>query len=1369
MADTAYGTSGGIELTEALIERLATEAKEGYDPAQLRPRTRRRGRPPIGSEAAALFQVRLEPELREALAQAADGERTSPSELARHALRSYLDDHPHRQARESLRVPRSRSRQWLADQQLLLRWADTLGARSEFPRLLRRLILETGRGVVKLGFPAGEGVAAGGWDGTVRATEATAFIPRGLSLWELSVEKSVGKKADRDYEKRLSTPDGSPTDSCAYVAASLRRWRDRSTWERRRTAEGRWAAVRAYGLDDIETWLESAPVTHAWISEELGIGPYGLRAAESWWTAWASATTPTVTADLILSGRTAARDEFWKRLAGSPQLTTIAASSVEEVLAFVAAVGAQAEANGDPRLFARTAFVDDLQTWRSLVGSAGQLVLVAASDEVVAEANSGAGHHVVVPTSALNGDLVLPAIDATVAANALRADGVAEDRRAEELGHLARRSLIALRRHIANKPELHQPGWARSPVRREARGILLAGRWSERSRGDQEVLAILTGLKYEQLRDSLVAYSSQEDPFVARVDRSWSLVSPFDAWILLGPHLYEEDLKRFETAVREVLGERDPALDLPADERWRASIDGKIRTFSGDLRQGFAESLALLGVHGHTIDTGGGTSGAAWAAFLVRELLEDANADATCQKWASIADLLPPLAEAAPDAFLEAVRKGVTGPNPLLRDMFTDQGQAGFSGGHSPHTGLLWALENTAWSGDYFGHSIDLLARLAEIDPPSGRLSNRPFNSLTEIYCPWHPETSADIGRRLVVLDVLRKRHGDISWRLMLESLPEFHGTHFPTYEPRFRDWKPSREPVKTVQYLQFVADVVDRLLEDASGVDHWIALLDKLPQLPPRDRERLREALKTEISELRWESGDYAALWEAVRGLIAHHRQFADADWALPEEELRLIGEIEATIEPTDAVVQAAWLFADHMPDLGDHRRRHDFQEYESVLAQRRRDAVADVLRFPGLEGVRRLAADSRVSWAIGVALADANADRYEDELLHLVDSQQPSDVEVGLGYAGRRFGRDGWDWIERVLSDPSSFNVCQRARLLLATRDFPRAWEVADLDDAIADCFWKHFSPYGLGPDFPHVRLAAGKLLEAARPAAALRLLVLYAGQGVEQAQAELTAITLEKLLASELEDAELRGFSRHDFEAAFEVIEPHADTVGWERIARLQWAFLPALGFDPKAQILQRLLSTDPIFFVDVVSKVYRAKSDEDNDNDSPERAHMATNGYRLLSSWSLLPGLRDDDQIDGEVLRAWIAMARTKLIKAGRLDVGEMHIGHILASSPSDPDGRWPAATVRDLFEELQSQRIEEGFTTQTLNNRGITTRSLDAGGTLERDLVSKYRSEAAQFIDEWPRTAAILRRLAMSYEQDARREEHSAERFRRGLR
>ena len=86
-----YGTSGGIELTDELIEKLAKEAEEGIDLSRLRPR---RGRPPMGAGAAYVFQVRLEPELREALLKRAELEGTTPSDVAREILRAELTIRP---------------------------------------------------------------------------------------------------------------------------------------------------------------------------------------------------------------------------------------------------------------------------------------------------------------------------------------------------------------------------------------------------------------------------------------------------------------------------------------------------------------------------------------------------------------------------------------------------------------------------------------------------------------------------------------------------------------------------------------------------------------------------------------------------------------------------------------------------------------------------------------------------------------------------------------------------------------------------------------------------------------------------------------------------------------------------------------------------------------------------------------------------------------------------------------------------------------------------------------------------------------------------------------------------------------------------
>ena len=118
----------------------------------------------------------------------------------------------------------------LATRDDLLHWPSVVAA-GEFPRLLRRLIWETAPDAVRLGFPAGSGTSAGSWDGSVRTVVGTTYVPAGLSVWELSVQASgIGAKADGDYGKRVSTPDGSPVSEAVYVEAMLRPWLERQDW-----------------------------------------------------------------------------------------------------------------------------------------------------------------------------------------------------------------------------------------------------------------------------------------------------------------------------------------------------------------------------------------------------------------------------------------------------------------------------------------------------------------------------------------------------------------------------------------------------------------------------------------------------------------------------------------------------------------------------------------------------------------------------------------------------------------------------------------------------------------------------------------------------------------------------------------------------------------------------------------------------------------------------------------------------------------------------------------------------------------------------------------------------------------------------------
>jgi hypothetical protein len=89
MAKKTHGkTASDVPITDELINKLAKKAEAGYDAEQtLR---RRGGRPLIGSAAASVESVRLEPELRQALAKRAKRDHETTSTVIRKALRNYL-------------------------------------------------------------------------------------------------------------------------------------------------------------------------------------------------------------------------------------------------------------------------------------------------------------------------------------------------------------------------------------------------------------------------------------------------------------------------------------------------------------------------------------------------------------------------------------------------------------------------------------------------------------------------------------------------------------------------------------------------------------------------------------------------------------------------------------------------------------------------------------------------------------------------------------------------------------------------------------------------------------------------------------------------------------------------------------------------------------------------------------------------------------------------------------------------------------------------------------------------------------------------------------------------------------------------------
>jgi hypothetical protein len=127
-----------------------------------------------------------------------------------------------------------------------------------------------------------------------------------------------------------------------------------------------------------------------------------------------------------------------------------------------------------------------------------------------------------------------------------------------------------------------------------------------------------------------------------------------------------------------------------------------------------------------------------------------------------------------------------------------------------------------------------------------------------------------------------------------------------------------------------------------------------------------------------------------------------------------------------------------------------------------------------------------------------------------------------------------------------------------------------------------------------------------------------------------------------------------------------------------------------------------------------------------------------------------------------MNAWVDEARTLAAAQKREKIADQQIGRVLSYVRGNPDEMWPHQTVRNLVERISSRDLETGLELGLRNSRGVTCRGLSDGGAQERALQAQYLDYARHQNADWPRTAAMLRRTARAFAEDARREDEQAE-------
>ncbi len=1299
---------------------------------------------------------------------------------------------------ESLRVSRDD----------LIRWAKSGSGEKEFPRLVRSLIAETEPSAEWIDMPAGTGTASSGLDGIVRCARGNRFVPAGKSVWELTTQQNgTHAKAACDYEKRteISTPE--QRAEVAYVAVACAPWTKRRSFESERTGDDDFDRVRGLNVDSLEDWLSCAVATTVWMREQIGKPTAGISLLSGWWGDWLESTTIPLDTGIVLAGRDKTAETLRERCRRGRGIITVGGQvHRDEILAFIAASllnGAPADAFGD------MLFVDSHDAARQLLATealdspAGvtpdrsTTAMVVPSSDFAQRLPADSRHLMVVPLpGSTQADIVLEPVDGEAVTKHLEATEEA-DSNAYRLGAMARMSLMALRRHLAKQPGLHAPRWASDGPEAPLRRCLLLGGWNEAREGDRRVVERVVGIPYEEVTEALTRLDTGDAPML-RTGDLWHTVSPGDSWILVRDHLVSADLAAFTAAAQKALTAADPLWDMSDAEAFNARIDGITAEYSPQIKRGIATTLALACSRPPDMPM---CSAAAteWAEGVAWQALRAANEDATPNTWSAVAEVLPLLAEAAPAAVLELLRSCLAKSHAFAAAMFADGDEDMFSSKPaSPHFAVLHALEIIAWSPDHLLSAMDVLARLAEIDP-GGRYTNRPANSLASIMCPWLPHTSAEFDSRLYAIRMLVRSHNSVAWKLMLSMLPSSHDTQSDGPHPQFRAWRPVQPAASRREHWDAV-EAVSTLLVNNAGADagRWVDLLSKINGLSPTARTSAATAL-SQIAAGEPTEQFKSDLWPVLREVLERHRQFHDTGWALPETELGPFAQALKCLQPIDPVAAYGHLFSSALRYIDGICVTDGRETFEAAHTARRVAAVNAMLANAGLGSVLKFSQGVEAPRWVGMALAECDPSLDVDVLESMSDAPPPR-TQAALGYFGTRFGVLGWDGLDQLITrgKPSPQVV---ADLLRSPPRTAQAWKRIDRfgPDVTAE-YWSRVTSFELDwpDDLDEMLELSRRLRTAGRFDLAGDLLHMPShDHTTEPAFAEEIAEFLSLLVRHSDADDTYSVMGLWELTEMLEVIDRHREHLGASRVALLEWQYYPLLQHEPDftASNLYRGMASDPEFFVQLVELAFKPANTSADEEALPseKQQNLAVIAWQVLSEWPkglFIPYISGADSasdaedaatdsaeritetergatVDAASLNLWIERARARLAEIDQLEIGDQRIGAALAASPIDPDGDWPSAAVRNLLERLESDDIDSGISMAIYNRRGVTTRGITDGGEQERKLVNSYQAQSRKY-REWPRTAAVFAELARRYERDAGVADRQAESHRRGL-
>jgi hypothetical protein len=1181
-------------------------------------------------------------------------------------------------------------------------WARLPRARFELPELVARLVMATVDSLVRFDFPSGRGVGRPGVDGRIETSVGTAFVPLGMSIWEVSGQEDPRGAANENYEKRTAKPPpGIDPARTTFVFVTPRNFQLHDDWEQEKRAEGVWADVRVHDQDDLANWITGAASVNAWLSDKLG-KPSRAHALEVIWREWSEATSPPTSESLVLAGREQAESRLRDWLHEPASCMAVRCADLQLAAGFCYAAlrrltpeastpSLNHQVSVSDRWLARSVVVRDDETLRLLSLERTRMLIVALEcRSEIALAVAGSGHHVALATSRpIHGGIELGPVDPRRVWAALEVMGLGSDE-AERLVRDSRGRLPVLGTDLVTVRRALVRGGILDELPLELVPLLLVGAWTD-SPSDIEIVTRILGDSDAKLREILRRHAGELGGALVFDGECWRWSSRLDAWQRGAARLCPDDRTRFTEVLRKVLGSTERSEFAPSRE----------------LCRGLLESIAYLGVY----------TDSAIAERLVGQLL----GPSMVEYRASLASSLQLLAEAAPRVFAKAIRRLLTHEPEAVRAWLGDA-QASWQHESSD---LVIALEVLAWAPEQLSDASDLLLELAVLEGEP-HAEGRAIRGLGRVFSWQYPQTVADLGARIGVLDSLLRKHPDTGFELLISLLRDRQEASQPRL-PQYRDWANARRNDDPDIVAAWEA-IWERVLTAATSEPRrWPALIPSLEHLSVSRRSQLINRL-VGLDASRLNDRERARVRDALRSILRLYA-FVPSRRKLSIEEAAQLRNLYERIVPHDPREAHAWLF-DTYPKLLDEGL-DDWQQLRDARAQAAAQLAAAIDARALVEFAGRVEQPEALGRALG-SLPPSSPVFAELIAVEFSGQDMPHQQLLRSGLSDGLLETQGRDFVVELLqaSPPDAF-----ADLALALPRRAATWDLVESrGEDSARRYWRSVGVDFVPDDADWTRTLCA-LVKHGRPWNAVRLCDFAC---------HLQAPLDPELVISILHEAHrMIATTREDVQGLYKVL-PWLRLAGpkWRpALLDLEWGFLRMFDTDHPPETLYDELGNNPEYFATVAGWIATGEGEQ------------ASEAWWLLHFWPRLPGARADGSVDVDALHTWVDRARARLHSEGRLAAGDVQLGQVLANAPVGVDGLWPHESVREVLEGLApNDDIEAGFVERRRHPREA---SWFTGGEQERRHAEQYLEDARVMQSRWPTVARILDDLAESHAALAR--------------